>query len=62
MKLSQEKEMACLGNEISQLRNASQVKTDTHKVENLVILNVVDTLAKHFLGAADVGFVSLIMR
>ena len=47
MKTSQEKEMACLGNEISQLWNALQLKTDTQKVENLVILNVVDTLAKN---------------
>ena len=38
--------MACLGNEISPLRHALQVKTDTQKVENLVILNVVDTLTK----------------
>ena len=37
--------MACIGNEISPLRHALQVKTDTQKVENLVVLNVVDTLA-----------------
>ena len=61
LKLSQGKGMACLRNEISQLRNAMQVQTATQKVENLVILNVVDTLAKNFLGGADVGFVSLLM-
>ena len=48
--------MACLGTEISQLLHALQVKTDTQKVENLVILNVVDTLAKRDAPEKDPPF------